>query len=62
MVDYKRRINELPKGSQILHEPLLNKGTAFTARERVELDLVGLLPPTTLTIEEQKTKIMEKVL
>ena len=59
MVDYKRRINELPKGSQILHEPLLNKGTAFTARERVELDLVGLLPPTTLTIEEQKTKIME---
>ena len=54
MVDYERRIKELPKGSQILHEPLLNKGTGFTAKERKSLDLVGLLPPTILTIEEQK--------
>ena len=59
MVDYERRIKELPKGSQILHEPLLNKGTGFTAKERKSLDLVGLLPPTILTIEEQKDRIME---
>ena len=59
MVDYERRIKELPKGSQILHEPLLNKGTGFTAKERESLDLVGLLPPTILTIEEQKDRIME---
>ena len=59
MVDYKRRINELPKGSQILHEPLLNKGTGFTVREREELNLKGLLPPAVLTIEEQKARIMK---
>ena len=59
MVDYKRRINEMPKGSQILHEPLLNKGTGFTMKERDELNLKGLLPPTILTIEEQKTRIMK---
>ena len=59
MVDYERRIKELPKGSQILHEPLLNKGTGFTAKERKSLDLVGLLPPAILTIEEQKDRIME---
>ncbi|SVA06240.1 uncharacterized protein METZ01_LOCUS59094 [marine metagenome] len=59
MVDYERRIKELPKGSQILHEPLLNKGTGFTAKERKSLDLVGMLPPTILTIEEQKDRIME---
>ena len=59
MVDYERRIKELPKGSQILHEPLLNKGTGFTAKERKSLDLMGLLPPTILTIEEQKDRIME---
>ena len=51
MVDYKRRINEMTKGSKILHEPLLNKGTGFTIKERDELNLKGLLPPTVLTIE-----------
>ena len=44
MFDYKRRIDELPKGSQILHEPLLNKGSAFSLKERDALNLNGLLP------------------
>ena len=59
MVDYKRRIDELPKGSQILHEPLLNKGSAFSLKERDALNLNGLLPPTVLTIDQQKKRIME---
>ena len=59
MFDYKRRIDELPKGSQILHEPLLNKGSAFSLRERDALNLNGLLPPRVLTIDEQKKRIME---
>ena len=59
MFDYKRRIDELPKGSQILHEPLLNKGSAFSLKERDALNLNGLLPPIVLTIDEQKKRIME---
>jgi len=59
MFDYKRRIDELPKGSQILHEPLLNKGSAFSLKERDALNLNGLLPPIVLTIEEQKKRIMK---
>ena len=59
MIDYKRRIDELPKGSQILHEPLLNKGSAFSLKERDALNLNGLLPPKVLTIDQQKKRIME---
>lgn len=37
----------------ILNNPFLNKGTAFTMEERSKLGLVGLLPPYVQTIEEQ---------
>lgn len=37
----------------ILNNPFLNKGTAFTMKERKELGLIGLLPPYVQTIEEQ---------
>lgn len=37
----------------ILNNPFLNKGTAFTLEERKELGLIGLLPPYVQTIEEQ---------
>ncbi|MDU4466925.1 MAG: malolactic enzyme [Streptococcus mitis] len=37
----------------ILNNPFLNKGTAFTLEERKELSLIGLLPPYVQTIEEQ---------
>ena len=37
----------------ILNNPFLNKGTAFTMKERRELGLIGLLPPYVQTIEEQ---------
>ncbi|HET9091099.1 MAG TPA: NAD-dependent malic enzyme [Acidimicrobiales bacterium] len=41
------------RGRQVLADPRLNHGTAFTADERDELGLVGLLPPEVLTLDQQ---------
>ena len=41
------------KSHEVLNNPFLNKGTAFTMEERKELGLIGLLPPYVQTIEEQ---------
>ncbi|MBE1584162.1 NAD-dependent malic enzyme [Nonomuraea angiospora] len=41
------------RGLQVLREPLLNKGTAFSPQERAELSLEGLLPPVVETLDEQ---------
>jgi len=41
------------RGLAVLTTPLLNKGTAFTAEERIELGLTGLLPPVISTLEAQ---------
>src|SRR5580698_5243354 len=40
-------------GYRVLHNPRLNKGTAFTEAERRSLGLEGLLPAATSTIELQ---------
>lgn len=50
-----------PKGKSLLHNPILNKGTAFTKSEREYLQLDGLLPPYILTLEEQKMKVLSAV-
>jgi malate dehydrogenase (oxaloacetate-decarboxylating)(NADP+) len=41
------------RASALLADPLLNKGTAFTERERDALGLRGLLPPRVFTLDEQ---------
>ncbi len=41
---------------QILNNPFLNKGTAFTKAERQALGLTGTLPSQVQTIEEQTTQ------
>ena len=38
---------------EILNNPFVNKGTAFSMAERKKLNLVGLLPPVVQTLEEQ---------
>ena len=40
-------------GPSLLETPLLNKGSAFTAQERVAFNLTGLIPPRYESIEEQ---------
>jgi malate dehydrogenase (oxaloacetate-decarboxylating)(NADP+) len=49
------------RGLQILRDPLLNKGTAFTERERDALGLRGLLPPHVLTQDEQAERALEHI-
>ena len=43
------------RGHAVLTDPRLNRGTAFTDKERRALDLVGLLPPRTLDLDQQAT-------
>ena len=45
------------KSYEVLNDPFLNKGTAFTQEERKELELIGLLPPQIQTIEEQAEQL-----
>ena len=46
-------------GHELLENPLLNKGTAFTQEERDALGLNGLLPPHVFSIDEQIKRRME---
>lgn len=50
------------KGHAILLNPLTNKGTAFTHRERDELDLHGLVPPAVCTVQQQLDRTYENFL
>jgi malate dehydrogenase (oxaloacetate-decarboxylating)(NADP+) len=54
----RTQATDFPRGVELLHDPLLNKGTAFTDAERDALGLRGLLPPRTTTMEEQIVRVM----
>src|ERR1039458_10366712 len=47
------------KGVDWLHNPVFNKGTAFTEAERDALGLRGLLPPHVQSMDEQARRVME---
>jgi len=46
------------KGMDWLHNPIFNKGTAFTEAERDALGLRGLLPPHVQSMDEQVQRVM----
>jgi malate dehydrogenase (oxaloacetate-decarboxylating)(NADP+) len=51
----------LTRGVKLLHDPVRNKGTAFTAAERAQLGLAGLLPPRIHSIAEQEQRVLGNV-
>ncbi|MBK6452387.1 MAG: NAD-dependent malic enzyme [Proteobacteria bacterium] len=48
-----------PRGTALLRDPTLNKGTAFSDHERDVLGLRGLLPPHVATQDEQVARVLE---
>ena len=52
---------ELHLGVKILHDPVRNKGTAFTDAERDALKLRGLLPPRVHSMAEQELRVLGNV-
>ena len=52
----QRYIDVNVSGLSLLQNPLLNKTTAFTSQERIDLVLEGLIPPHISTLEEQKQR------
>ncbi|MBS1174141.1 MAG: maeA [Burkholderiaceae bacterium] len=48
------------QGRQLLKDPFLNKGTAFTAEERRAFGIEGRLPPRIETLEEQIVRMYEQ--
>ncbi len=47
-----------PTGVKLLQPPNLNKGTAFTEKEREALGLRGLLPPRIFSQEDQVARVL----
>ena len=45
-------------GAELLYDPLLNRGTAFTAAERDRHGLHGMLPPREETLEQQVERVL----
>jgi malate dehydrogenase (oxaloacetate-decarboxylating)(NADP+) len=52
---------KISRGVKILHDPVRNKGTAFSAEERDALGLHGLLPPRVHSQAEQTQRVLENV-
>ena len=52
---------DLHAGVKILHDPVHNKGTAYTEAERDALKLRGLLPPRIHTMAEQELRVLGNI-
>lgn len=44
-------------GQNLLNNPFLNKGTAFTKEERAKYGITGMLPSTVQTLEQQSVQV-----
>lgn len=47
-------------GPQLISTPLLNKGTAFTEKERQDFNLLGLVPPRVESLAEQTERAYQQ--
>jgi malate dehydrogenase (oxaloacetate-decarboxylating)(NADP+) len=48
-------------GVKIIHDPIRNKGTAFTEADREALNLTGLLPPRVHSPAEQELRVLGNI-
>ncbi len=46
------------RGRQVLADPRINKGTAFSQAERDDLGITGLIPPAQMTLQQQANRIL----
>ncbi len=53
--------DEFYRGVRLLHDPIRNKGTAFTEEERDRLGLRGLLPPRVFSQDEQVMRVLDNL-
>lgn len=60
-VDSSGNLKTQLRGKEVLSNPILNKGIAFTEEERKELNLNGILPPMVLNIEEQVSRVYQQL-
>jgi len=51
----------MPRGLDVLRDPLLNRGTAFTEKERDALGLRGFLPPHVSSQDEQAERVLQNL-
>jgi malate dehydrogenase (oxaloacetate-decarboxylating) len=50
------------RGRQVLSDPRLNRGTAFSYSERHQLGLTGLVPPAHVTLDQQVARVYAQYL
>jgi malate dehydrogenase (oxaloacetate-decarboxylating)(NADP+) len=60
-MQYKSALGPEERGVKLFHDPILNKGTAFTEEEREQLGLRGLLPPRIMSQELQAKRVLENL-
>ena len=56
-----KELSALNYGVKILHDPIRNKGTAFTEADREALNLTGLLPPRVHSPAEQELRVLGNI-
>eukprot|EP01012_Entosiphon_sulcatum_P034347 TRINITY_DN43557_c0_g1_i1.p1 TRINITY_DN43557_c0_g1~~TRINITY_DN43557_c0_g1_i1.p1 ORF type:complete len:621 (+),score=162.40 TRINITY_DN43557_c0_g1_i1:70-1932(+) len=50
------------QGTDVINDPLLNRGSAFTPQERERLHISGLIPPKYSTMEQQLDRLQQSFL
>ncbi len=49
------------RGEEVLNDPVLNKGAAFTRQEREDLGIEGMLPDHVATMDEQLIRVRNQI-